>query len=494
MLVENSGESSNEAKEAYNNWLQEQIDLQDLAYSHSVDWIEQQKKLGEFSLIDELSAWKRVQNAYAEGSDKRIEADSKVLELEKSIESANNDYYNNVIDRTKELSKAQEELTQKYKDALDERKKAIVDSYGLFDKVEEKEEVKGTDLIDNLMSQFENNMLWSYNINKLTDKGILSDELIQKLREMGPSAAKEIEALTSMTDFQLEKYNRLWENNNKVAENQATLELSGLKDEIAKENETLIKDYNTDLETLRTDWLKSLGIMSTDTATEFSKLVSDSVKTLGDQEKWSEAGANTIEGVIKGINDNESLLKKAIETLGGSVLTTFNNALGIHSPSREFAKSGMFIVQGIRSGIISNANDVYNSISDVGSNSVRSFTNVLSKLSDVINSDMDVQPVISPVIDLSDAKAGIRSMNDMFGDSISLGSSGNLGTVSSMMNARIQNGFNNDVISAIDKVRDRMDNIKGTTYNIDGITYDEGSDVAEAIKTLVRAAKIERRT
>ena len=494
ILVEKLGESSVEAQEAYNEYLQEQVDLQDLAYSHSVDWIEQQKKLGEFSLIDELSAWKRVQNAYAEGSDKRIEADSKVLELEKSIESANNDYYNNVIDRTKELSKAQEELTQKYKDAFDERKKAIVDSYGLFDKVEEKEEVKGTDLIDNLMSQFENNMLWSYNINKLTDKGILSDELIQKLREMGPSAAKEIEALTSMTDFQLEKYNRLWENNNKVAENQATLELSGLKDEIAKENETLIKDYNTDLETLRTDWLKSLGIMSTDTATEFSKLVSDSVKTLGDQEKWSEAGANTIKGVIKGINNNESLLKKAIETLGGSVLTTFNNALGIHSPSREFAKSGMFIVQGIRSGIISNANDVYNSISDVGSNSVRSFTNVLSKLSDVINSGMDVQPVISPVIDLSDAKAGIRSINDMFGDCISLGSNGNLGAVSSMMNARIQNGFNNDVISAIDKVRDRMDNIKGTTYNIDGITYDEGSDVAEAIKTLVRAAKIERRT
>ena len=82
----------------------------------------------------------------------------------------------------------------------------------------------------------------------------------------------------------------------------------------------------------------------------------------------------------------------------------------------------------------------------------------------------------------------------MFGDGISLGSNGNLGAVSSMMNARIQNGFNNDVISAIDKVRDRMDNIKGTTYNIDGITYDEGSDVAEAIKTLVRAAKIERRT
>ena len=52
----------------------------------------------------------------------------------------------------------------------------------------------------------------------------------------------------------------------------------------------------------------------------------------------------------------------------------------------------------------------------------------------------------------------------------------------------------NTAMEAIDKVRDRMDNIKGTTYHIDGITYDEGSDVAEAIKTLVRAAKIERRT
>jgi hypothetical protein len=57
-----------------------------------------------------------------------------------------------------------------------------------------------------------------------------------------------------------------------------------------------------------------------------------------------------------------------------------------------------------------------------------------------------------------------------------------------------QNGNNNDdVISALKDLKDTMANSSNTTYSINGITYDDGSNVINAVETLVRAARIERR-
>lgn len=67
----------------------------------------------------------------------------------------------------------------------------------------------------------------------------------------------------------------------------------------------------------------------------------------------------------------------------------------------------------------------------------------------------------------------------------------NLNAISYGMRNR-QNG-NDDVISAIDKLGKSLGNSRGDTYSINGITYDDGSNIKEAVETLVRAAKVERR-
>ena len=38
-----------------------------------------------------------------------------------------------------------------------------------------------------------------------------------------------------------------------------------------------------------------------------------------------------------------------------------------------------------------------------------------------------------------------------------------------------------------------MGNTSSTTYQINGITYDDGSNISNAVETLVRAARMERR-
>ena len=118
---------------------------------------------------------------------------------------------------------------------------------------------------------------------------------------------------------------------------------------------------------------------------------------------------------------------------------------------------------------------------------------VISRLAESINTDIDSQPTIRPVLDLSDVESGASSINGMFGTNPSIGVLSRVGTINSMMNARLQNGSNDDVISAINDLGKKLGNASGNTYNVNGVTYDDGSNIMDAVKTIVRAAKVERR-
>ena len=80
----------------------------------------------------------------------------------------------------------------------------------------------------------------------------------------------------------------------------------------------------------------------------------------------------------------------------------------------------------------------------------------------------------------------------MLGLSPSVGVLSNVRTINSMMN-RNQNGANDDVVSAINDLGKAISNMSGDTYSINGITYDDGSNITNAVQSIVRAARQERR-
>ena len=58
---------------------------------------------------------------------------------------------------------------------------------------------------------------------------------------------------------------------------------------------------------------------------------------------------------------------------------------------------------------------------------------------------------------------------------------------------KIQDGYDNsDVISALKDIKDNL-NTSGPSYTVNGVTYDDGSNIVNAVESLVRAARIERR-
>lgn len=108
----------------------------------------------------------------------------------------------------------------------------------------------------------------------------------------------------------------------------------------------------------------------------------------------------------------------------------------------------------------------------------------------MVDMSFDSSPTIRPVIDMTDIKKQANSISTLFSDPL-MSSTGNIRAIRTIVDNR-QNG-NDDIVSSINKLRKDLGNV-GNTYNsINGITYDNGSEISEAVGTLVRAARIERR-
>ncbi|VVE41617.1 phage tail protein [Pandoraea communis] len=68
--------------------------------------------------------------------------------------------------------------------------------------------------------------------------------------------------------------------------------------------------------------------------------------------KFSEFGANIVQGLVNGITSAASSVKDAVMGLGERTISWFKDKLGIHSPSRVFSELGGFTMAGLEQGIL----------------------------------------------------------------------------------------------------------------------------------------------
>lgn len=205
-------------------------------------------------------------------------------------------------------------------------------------------------------------------------------------------------------------------------------------------------------------------------------------------------GSQMISGFINGI---KGAAGRAVDAAKGVVKSAIDGAkalLGIHSPSRVFMGIGKFTVMGFAKGLKDNVNISNDSVRDMTNAAIDNMSKPLKRVADLINGDIDATPKITPVMDLDNIKKGNRILKDLIKNNevIQLGgtTSGNL----SKTIKGVQNGNDNsDVVSELKSLKKKFDNIKGNTTIVNGITYDDGSSVSNAVESLVHAAKIERR-
>ena len=251
-------------------------------------------------------------------------------------------------------------------------------------------------------------------------------------------------------------------------------------------------DFASTGEKLGSSLITGLNNKEDDIKKVATKLAKAARRAIKDCREYFESAGNYLgDGLIEGMNAKKDDVYNAGFELGKAAVRGEKDGQQSKSPSKLTIKAGKWLGEGLVIGINRMGKKVYNAGYDMGDNAINAVSNAIARISDIVNSDVDSQPTIRPVIDLDNVRSGMDTISRMLGATPSVGVLANVNAISSSMNGG-RNGTS-DVVSAIKDIGKKLGSSGGDTYQINGITYDDGSNIAEAVKTLVRATKIERR-
>ena len=208
------------------------------------------------------------------------------------------------------------------------------------------------------------------------------------------------------------------------------------------------------------------------------------------------AGAFCVDGFCLGITANTFRAEAKAAAMASAALKAAQEALDEHSPSRAFYEVGDYAGQGFVNALDDSSGTAYDSGYMMADYARKGLSKAIAKIQSLMDTDMDIRPTISPVVDLSNVESGTAAIRGMFGQTMSISATTSLAgmnAVNTVMNRNSQNGSNEDVVAAIDKLRKDVRNLEGTNNTINGLSYGDDSGISEAIGTIVRAARIERR-
>ena len=172
-----------------------------------------------------------------------------------------------------------------------------------------------------------------------------------------------------------------------------------------------------------------------------------------------------------------------------SAKTAAMKELDEHSPSKEFYKIGDFAGLGFVNALGTYEKKSYKVSAEVAKSAKKGLSKSISNLASIVDTDIDSQPTIRPVLDLSDISNGVGAINGMFDMQPSVGVMSDVRSVSAMMNSR-QNG-NAELLSAVKGLRkDIADSNGGVSVDVH-LDYNAGSDaneIATDIATSLRRA------
>lgn len=238
------------------------------------------------------------------------------------------------------------------------------------------------------------------------------------------------------------------------------------------------------------DKISSLKSTVTDVVNKAKQAIKDKLND------FKNVGKDLMEGFKNGISEKASAIADAAKSAAQSALNAAKNLLGIHSPSRVFAEIGRYVDEGFAKGIKAYSDGVADATADMGKDAIDAMSSTLSKIADAVNSDIDVEPTITPVMDLSNIQNGANQLFKMM-DSV------NGYSLSGSMNIANQVGtsFNkehnkvDESTRVFDKVSEAISGINGgnTFDNVFNINGTNAKEIAEEVSNIIQK-QVERRS
>lgn len=127
------------------------------------------------------------------------------------------------------------------------------------------------------------------------------------------------------------------------------------------------------------------------------------------------AGQNLVVGLVNGIVNSESFAFDTMVALANALVARFKEAAGIASPSKVMTIIGEFFVEGLTKGISATGKESVTATQTVAENMIDVAQGTLMSLSQLLAQDIDVDPVITPVVDLTNARESAATISSLFG-------------------------------------------------------------------------------
>ena len=128
-------------------------------------------------------------------------------------------------------------------------------------------------------------------------------------------------------------------------------------------------------------------------------------------------GMNIASGLANGIRNNAGFAIAATKKVANDMLIAAKQTLQVHSPSRRFEKIGLYSDRGLANGISKNSGLIISSVEDASTSALDAARSSLSNLANILMGDMDADPVIRPVVDMSDVNRSANRINGLVGGS-----------------------------------------------------------------------------
>lgn len=126
------------------------------------------------------------------------------------------------------------------------------------------------------------------------------------------------------------------------------------------------------------------------------------------------AGSYLVDGFANGISENIYKAEAKARAMASAAARAAERELDEHSPSKVGYRIGDFFGVAFVNAIGDYTEKAYKAGSGMAKAARTGLGNAISKVKDFIDSDIDTQPTIRPVLDLSNVEAGMSRLNAMF--------------------------------------------------------------------------------
>lgn len=153
--------------------------------------------------------------------------------------------------------------------------------------------------------------------------------------------------------------------------------------------------------------VEALNKLDKELQTVSKSLAVEAAKNLKD------AGIEGAKGLLKGLTSQNAKIRQAMENIIEDIVAIIKRKLHIDSPSKVFEQIGVYAMQGLADGFTKSTGFVAKALVGATENAIDSMKNTMSRISELITQDLDSNPVITPILDLSQVQNKARELANL---------------------------------------------------------------------------------